>query len=685
MAETLPEFKNKFSIFDYQDILPHLHGKGGYLEYDEILNDRNKAKGNLDLCVWKRHIPTQAEISSPIWRATESKRILKTGLWLFIKHEPVWLPPPYYTALQYGTAGSNSLEFRLKRLKHVYFKIRARNNPGCKGTLTMKNRGDGETTMAITDAFWECLDGNMEVGQIGIQSKTRSDAINPCWSYVQTLWQTLPKWFKQDFCSDFASGDSIAEKMRWMRESDENSGTKARNILFTYYPSGTPMDGKHDVKKCILDEVCKWEETSTFYPVFTNYSKFIMPGFQRRGMFDMFSSPAQKDIKSNSEVHTLWKDSDTNEINEETGTTKSRVHRYYSNPLEGIHGAYDKWGDADPEKIYDHIMRERKKLPKSEQLEEVRGFPLNDEEMFGTFDGADFWDNTEGIKARKVYLIGTRFKSERTKEPKVLYGNLEWKDGVKDSEPIFRPSDKTEFDVNVGRFCVTEIRHFETPLQRGRVKIKRGQGIEFDYEERAQPLRIVQDCLGLDSVDKRYPGKNPSDVGMVNWRMLEKYPSLIYSNRPIPVEIAYEDAIKAAVWCRAMVQIESLNANAVNWFEDRGYINWMISKIGMPQNSLVKGDAPSGKNSAFLDEIVLLINAATNISNPLIENDPYLLLTNWFYELLDDTSKFNKNDTHRSHLTMAWGQSLMGTAKLLNSRNRSDASGTMAVLEAIFN
>ena len=85
MADVLPEFKNKFDITTYghegKDILPYLHGKNGYLQHDEILNYKDHEKGNLEKCIWQRHIPTRAEIESPTWRAIESKRILKTGVW----------------------------------------------------------------------------------------------------------------------------------------------------------------------------------------------------------------------------------------------------------------------------------------------------------------------------------------------------------------------------------------------------------------------------------------------------------------------------------------------------------------------------------------------------------------------------------------------------------------------------
>lgn len=660
-------FKIDFDMKDYKDILPNWNE---YLKHDEIINATEFEKGNIDNCIWQKYKPSISEIGSQEYRQREARRILKTGAWVVIKSEICWLPPSYYFALQYGKTGGIDMQFRLKRLKHVYFKLRARNNAQCKGTFTVKNRQDGETSMAISDAFWETFE--MEDGQIGIQSKTREDAINPCWKTLQTLWMNLPTWLKDDLCSDFASGKNIAETMKFMRDADERDGISARNVLLAYYPSVyNAMDGKNQVKKAILDEVLKWINCN-FGDTLNNYSKFIMPGFERRGMFDIFSSPPEKDCQSYRDGYELWLKSDPNDI-EENGTTKSRIHRYYSNPLEGIQGAYDRFGDADPEIIYDWIMKERDAQPKSKKLEEIRGFPLNDEEIWGSMETTDFWDNSKGIEARKVYLIGTRFKNDATKEPKVVYGNLEWEDGIPDTNPVFRQSDKENFDVKDARFCFSFM-----PQNREALK-----NIFI-------PPSYVENCLGIDSVDKRYPGKRASNVAMVNHKFRDlfgtgivKCPTMIYSNRPTPVEISYEDAIKAMIFNRSMVQVESLNLNIVNWMEDRGYIKWVLSKIGEGKDSVRKGDAPSGK-SAFIDEIVGLINAITNVPLPN-SGEPYLLEKNWHYELLEDVSVFNKKDTHKNDLSMAWGQSLLGCAKILHERAKKPSRVNDSVLNFLLN
>lgn len=654
-------FKVKFNILDYADIFPTPPTDiKEYINWDKPVEE----------CVWKKNTP---DVITSRHREQEIKRVLRTGVWIFIKEMPIWIPPNYYFALQYGKAGSADMEFRLKRLKHVYFKIRARLNAGCKGTLTMKNRGDGETTMAIHDGFWECLDGNIETGQIGIQSRTRSDAINPCWGYVQTLWQSLPMWFKNDLCGDFASGDNTATKMEWQRNANEQTNTKARNILFTYYPSGTSMDGKHDMKKCILDEVNKWKECS-FYDVFTNYSKFIMPGFQRRGMFDMFSSPADEPGDSNLEVYDLWKDSNTDELTP-NGTTKSRIHRWYSNPLEGIAGAYDIYGDADPDEIYAFIMAEREKVPADKKFAEIRGYPLNEEEMFGSTDQQAIWSNAEGLKARSLYLIGTRFKNAATKEPIGIYGNLERVEGFIDGEVEFRMADVQKFDEKNARFFIPYLPQNKEPLK-----------------DIFNPPNYVEDSLGIDPIQKRHKsGNKMSTPAMVNWKFRDvketgiyKCPTLVYCIRPQHAETFYEDAIKAAIFNRSLVQVENINDKIIDWFEDRGYMNWLLPKIGEKKDSKIKGDSPTGGGrNAFLDEMIGLIDAVTN--TPLKPEDPYLLEKFWSVDLINDLLAFNSRDTHHNDLSMALGQALIGAVKITFRKQRPKNPVTGRMLSYLLN
>jgi hypothetical protein len=168
---------------------------------------------------------------------------------------------------------------------------------------------------------------------------------------------------------------------------------------------------------------------------------------------------------------------------------------------------------------------------------------------------------------------------------------------------------------------------------------------------------------------------------MVNYKFrdiaetgINKCPTLFYDCRPFHQEIMFEDAIKAAVFNRALVQYENRSDKLACYFEDRGYFDWLLPEIGSGRNSVRKGDAPSGKGK-FLDEGIGLVNAITNV--PIKDGDPYHLEKWWFIDLLDDILKFNPKDTEENHPTMSLIQALAGAAKIMYKRIRqkSDVNG----------
>lgn len=662
-------FKCGFDILDYQDILPSVHE---YRKYDEVLNFDEQNKGNIDNCFWKKHIPTPAEISSPTWREQEATRILKTGVWAAINEEVLWIPPPLYYFLNYSKVNGVDPEFRLKRLMNTYFRIRAVNNPHCKGTMIIKNRQDGETSYCMGESFWQTFE--MEDGQITINSKTRSDAINPCWKTVQSLYMGMPRWLFEMFFGDCdTNGKNIAETIKFLRFADEVRGVPAKNVLMAYYPAVyNALDGKNSVRKAVGDEFLKWVECN-FGDWFNNASKFIMPGFQRSGMFDLFSSPPEKDSQSYRDGYELWLKSDpANRDN--TGTTESRIERLHSNPLHGIQGSYDKFGDADPERIYDWIMSERKRQPKSKLLEEVRGFPLNEEEIWGSMEGGHFWDNTEGLKQRQIYLLGTRYKKEETKEPLFVMGNLEWKDGIIDNPAgvQLRQADKVEFDVNEARFKLAALPTNLPPLK-----------------NIFHPPDYPEVVVGADPFGKRFAGKNPSNGALTIYQFRDvlgtgrsKMPLGLYLNRPFHEDIYFEDCLKACIYYQAPLQFESNHDRLGGYMSDRGYKAWVLPAIGERRGSDRLGDHVSSRGK-FMDEMIGLMNAHINL--PVDPNDKCLLENHFLIELIDDLLKFNLKDTHENDASMSFGQALIAAAKLTFRKQRIPSALNRSVMDYLLN
>jgi hypothetical protein len=663
-------FKVGFDIHDYQDILPSVH------EYrangDEVMNLQEQ---DLDKCVWRIEEP---KVITKEYIEQEVRRIIQTGYWVVIKGMPLWLPPNYYFFLKYFNLGGRKPEFRLNRLIAVYKQVRVRKNPRALGTITVKARQIGETSFEMSNVLWEAI--SMDYGMLGIQSMSLRTVKISCWRTLLSGWYGIPQWLKSYLYPDFKSKDQMASTMRFWREADPELTDKdgnpdmGKDVLITYGAgSHNAFDSATLMRGAKLDEWLKWVEASP-YATFLNYEKFMAVGATRNGLFSIFSSPADFETRYLEETYDFWVGSDPEKLTSE-GTTSTRIFRIMTSPLTGIQGYYDKWGDADANEIYDVIMAKRKTVPKEYRMGEIRANPLNDEEIFGSFEGGHVWSNSKGIINRKMYIINTRYKDEISKEPTRLYGNLEWSNGEIDSEVDFRMADRDNFDVIEARWSIPNI-----PVNKERL-LKNQNGIWL-------PPKIPQSCLGIDPIDKRYVASNSkgfSNAAMVNWVFADifqdgksKYPSLIYSCRPSHAEIFFEDAIKAAIFTRSMVQVESINSKIIDYFEDRGYMDWLLSKRGQSRDSKQKGDAPSGKGM-YLTEIMLLIDSVTN--TPLNDGDRYLLDEFWLWELLEDLSKFNPKDTHANDLSMAFGASLLGTVKMLASKTKRPSKLNNAILD----
>lgn len=661
-------FKINFDIRDYTDILPPVP-----TDYSEVLNVDKEIKDQK----WEKlSFPT---IITRDFILQEAKRI-KQGIWILIKGVPIWIPGNYYFFLQYWNAAGRPPQFRLKRLKAVYHKIRVRNNPRFIGTYVMKNRKDGETLFSVCDGIWEVLIEEQKHGSICMQSKTRETVIGSCWKSLVSGWNGIPMFCKESFFSDFASGNNIAEQLKFQRPANPNDpNDMGKNVNIVYGPCVyNAFDAYSDIIRLILDEVAKWIECSMF-SAYINYKKIIMPGAERRGLFDLITSPADTNGTHNDEAYMLWQMSDGDKINTETDSTQSRLLRYYSNPLDGIEGFYDEYGDADPYQIYEHIMRERKSTPKDKLMGEIRGYPLpiigtdkpNPEELFGATDTNSIWINKKGITDRRVTIL-------EKKNSLVKYGILEWPNNIPDSgEPVFRQADTIMFNDDTARFCFS---HLPTT-----------NNLSFDeyFQARKSPPAphpsLIENVIGTDPFNLRYGTKNQitgSQGAGINWKFRNllapdnlQYPTSAYLARPWHQSIYMEDMILWCLFTRSMLHYENKNTDLEKYFEDRGYISWMLvdetAKVQeTPDGQKVKrGSAPNGRAANdFMNNGISFINGVTNL--PLTPEEKYLLDYFNIEEVLEDLLGFNKADTQKNHFTMAFIQALIGRNKLLFKKMR---------------
>lgn len=646
-------FNVNLELDKYKSIIPEMPS------FSEIINHDKDDEDS----VWVRDVP---DIINLNYIEREKER-LRTGVWIKIKDTPLWIPPNYYHFLHNGIAGSLPPDFRLKELKNTYFKLWVRNNPYANGTFDIKNRKDGRTTRVMSDILFDAMDGQNTHGQFNIQSKTNEDAKSPCWMFLKSQWLNYPEWLKKVFYSDFASQNAMEEKMIFSRVKSiatDNRGNKvdvpSRMLQLKFYPAVfNAQDGSSDVLKCVADEFCKWIVCNPT-AFLTNTKQFIRVGATRKGLYEIFSSPADVNHKYVDDVFQVWKDSDSNEL-DKFGSTKSGLFRYHSNPLDGIEGYYDKFGDSDPNKIYEWIMHQRSNARKEDLMAEVRANPLSDEEMFSSADSNAYWDNTKGLVQRKQFLVTTIYKDEETLEPKYIWGNLEWENGLIDTNIIFRPNEENEFNIKTGRFCFSTLPDFNNSLK-----------------DIFTPPDYIESCAGVDPyhIGKGVRVGKGSNAGVVVYKFRDltdehfsPRPTAIYNCRPQNIHTFFEDMVMLCVFTRSKLQYERTSDEIERYFDERGYSKWVLDIKGK------KGMVQRGKaGGAFITHVMSIVNVITNM--PSDATKEYLLANYWFEDLVEQIIQFNRDNTTKFDLFMGFGQAVFGAAYI--SKKNSVVANSLA-------
>lgn len=607
-----------------------------------------------------RKIPIPREFSSKsaeveYWEK-EFDYCFISGRWMVNKGELVWLPPKYYSLLQHWRIRGKKMgvEFRLKRLRHALFRHMIKCTPSYIGSFTIKNRRDGETISAMSDMVNEALIS--DAGIFGIQSKTGDDARDVCWSHLMYGFRGLhPRFKMHPDGSPIWQGTTDPKKQ--LIFAPQSKIITGRTTVFDLYDEedqfvqiyyrptvSNAFDGR-EMAEIVLDEFCKWEEDSPFQ-AYQTYIDCVLQGKDRRGLFNIFSSPAEKNTKANAESFELWKMSDPNEIDPETGVTKSRLLQWFSDPLEGIESFYDKYGGANSDEIHAYLMNRRKNLPEDKVLSEIRRYPLNIREAFQSYENTAAWTNKKAMEKRMVYLQSTFQKDNQ--EPKSLVCALSWKDGIPDTTPILQIAGPGTEPTETHRFVFAR-----TPNQPGSVI----------NNPTKKPPKIIQSVIGIDPYDYRRPrGQKKSNGGGTQYRFLEfdgpKGFDSFYLGRPRP-EIMYEDMILWAVYTSSLAQVEAKNQGVIDHFEDRGYFGWLLPS-DLDGDSDIKGNSPSG-NSRFLDEMISIFDGL--VTEEFLED-------HWLELILSDSLLFDRDNTHPYDLTMSALQSVFGAYKIIKKGNR---------------
>ena len=594
----------------------------------------------------------------------EEFRRRREGFWFYSNGTATYITGRHYMMLQWTKMDIGYPHF-LTVQREIFLHMAAGEiDPRCIGQLYTKCRRSGYTNICSSVLVDEA--SQVKDKLLGIQSKTGKDAQeNIFMKKVVYMFRNYPFFFKpiQDGTTNPRMELAFREPSKRITKNNKTSQTgEALNTVINWKNTTNNAYDGEKLHILYLDEAGKWEKPTDIRDAWRIQRTCLIVGRKVVGKALVGSTVNPMD-KGGKEYKDLWADSDPNERNS-NGRTRSGLYRLFIPAYESLEGFFDKYGNPvtdDPSKVIEgldgddiifgaktYLKNERDSLKDdpSELNEVTRQFPFTEDEAFrDSIDGSLF-------NIGQIYEQ-VQHNDELFPNP-VVVGNFVWKEGVPDSEVVFKP-DPT------GRFRVA----WMPPLElRNIKKYERGKLV---------PPNAELGVGGVDSydLDATVDGRGSKGALHLYNKFHMEHPAnmfvLEYASRPPLAKIFYEDVLMAAVFYGYPILIENNKYGIARHFESRGYDGYLLgrpahlsspnSKVnvktkGIPSNSQDVIQAHAHCIEAYIHEHVGF-NRDTGEMGRM-----------YFNRTLEDWIGFDIRNRTKFDLTISAGLALLGAQKV---------------------
>ena len=505
----------------------------------------------------------------------EEFRRRREGFWFFNYGVPTYITGRHYMMLQWtklDVGYPNFLQFQ----KNIFVHLAAcEADPRCIGQLYTKCRRSGYTNICSSVLLDEATQVKDKL--LGIQSKTGKDAQeNIFMKKVVQMFRHYPFFFKpiQDGTTNPRMELAFREPSKRITKKNKTAtkGEALNTVINWKNTTNNAYDGEK-LHILYLDEAGKWEKPTDIRDAWRIQRTCLIVGRRIVGKALVGSTVNPMD-KGGKQYKALWKDSDPSERNA-NGRTRTGLYRLFIPAYDSLEGFFDLYGNPvveNPDKVLDGLdgdsifqgsktflknERESLKDDPSELNEIIRQFPFTEDEAFR--------DSIEGslFNIGKIYEQ-VQFNDELFPNP-VVRGNFVWKDGVQDTEVIFKPDAQ-------GRFHIS----WMPPKELQNLK-------KFDRNKRIAPNAELG-VGGVDSydLDATVDGRGSKGALHLYNKFHMEHPSnmfvLEYASRPPLAKIFYEDCLMAAVFYGYPLLIENNKYGIARYFESRNYDGYLMDR-----------------------------------------------------------------------------------------------------------
>lgn len=503
------------------------------------------------------------------------------GTWVYIKGKPVYLTGTYWFFVQWVKIEEGYPNLRIIQNELMIFWEACKADNRCYGMQYVKNRRMGASSMAVAEMLET---GTIyENKKLGIISKTGEDA-SEIFERIVTAFKRLPPFFKPETegSSSPKKELSFKEQSKRGQTKDDSDDEESNNTSIKWYATAkNSMDGKR-VFRSLIDESGKFPKDVPF----DRYWNVVKTSHQKgRVVFGkaMVVSTVNPMDEGGQEYFDVWNNSDLNK-RDDNGNTTSGLYRIFIPARYCLEGYFDVYGFSivedpiapvlsdDGTKVKNgaitwlrNALDSKKKNGKpGDYNEQLRQFPDTSDDAFR--DSADkcafaLENILEQLDHNKHELADTDSGNDEVER-----GNFFWRNGLQDSEAIWRP------DPDNGRFWVAKNSH-PTAEYRNQKEKRILHGISAWY-----PKNFDMGCFGVDPFNRSTTVDGRGSKGSIHLFTpfnTGPFPNnafiLEYIDRPPKVEDFYEDIILAMNYFSMPMLPEFSSDKFSQFIIDRGY------------------------------------------------------------------------------------------------------------------
>ena len=596
------------------------------------------------------------------------------GFWFMNEGTPTYLTGSHYFYLRWAKIDIGHPDYRdANRIFH-YFWEACKADQRCYGMCYLKNRRSGFSFMSSSETV--NLATQTPDSNYGVLSKTGADAKSMFTGKVVRIATNLPFFFMP-----IRSGESKPKtELLFAVPSTKLTKRKLDNLMFEededHFGLDTKIDWKNTgdnsydgekLKLLVHDESGKWEKPNNVINNWNVTKTCLILGSRVVGKC-MMGSTCNKQSNGGEEFKEMYESSDLRRTpRNDNGETPSGLYSLFI-PMEwNVEGRIDRYGKPvfeTPEKprpdpqgdwiiqgVIDWWNAKEKGLRKypAQQNEFIRQFPRTENHAFrDEVTGALF--NIAKINQQIDHNDNLDIYRQEVSE-----GQFYWKNGVKDSEVVWRHEKDGRFKIN----------WFPRPELTNRKATDRdGRAIAANEHLGA----FGCDSYDIDGVNYGF-GSNGALHGLTCSNTDDRAPSmrffLEYVARPQTSYIFFEDVLMACVYYGMPILVENNKPGLLRYMKNRGYEQYTMLRPDKRMSEMGNADLQT-RGIPNTSEDVKQMHAGmieSYVEQYIGENENEEMGYMPFNRTLNDWIKFDINKRTEYDATISSGLAIMAVRK----------------------